>query len=96
VETTAVSVLRVPHDCRCGRELEIIGTEPLRKSVCQDEDDRGERDDRLISKDAEEPTLRKENAKLKRTNLNGRHKSQQGHRSVLTAKVAVAEMASRI
>jgi hypothetical protein len=27
-----------------------IGTEPLRKSVRQDEDDRSERDDRLISK----------------------------------------------
>jgi transposase len=35
------------------RELEI-GTEPFCKSVRQDEDDRGERDDRLISKDAEE------------------------------------------
>ena len=31
-----------------------VGTEPLRKSVRQDEDDRGEWDDRLISKEAEE------------------------------------------
>ena len=35
------------------RELEI-GTEQFRKSVRQDEDDRGARDDRLISEDAEE------------------------------------------
>jgi transposase len=49
------------------RELEI-GTEQFRKSVRQDEDDRGERDDRLISKVAEEmKRLRKENAELKRT-----------------------------
>jgi len=46
-----------------------IGTETFRKWVCQDEADRGERDDRLTSKDAEElKQLRKENAELKRTN----------------------------
>jgi transposase len=47
-----------------------IGTEPFRKSVRQNEDDRGERDDRLISKDAEElKRLRNENVELTRTNL---------------------------
>jgi transposase len=50
------------------RELGI-GTETFRKWVRQDEADRGERDDRLTSKDAEElKRLRKENAELKRTN----------------------------
>jgi transposase len=53
VKTTAVSILSRPHDRLADRELEV-GTEPLRKSVRQDEDDRGERDDRLISKEAEE------------------------------------------
>ena len=67
METTAV--LSRPHDRLAARELEI-GTEPLRKSVRQDEDDRDERDDRLISKDAEElKRLRKENAELKRINV---------------------------
>jgi hypothetical protein len=47
-----------------------IGTEQFRKSVRPDEDDRGERDDRLISKDAEELRRpRKENAEPKCTNL---------------------------
>jgi transposase len=50
------------------RELGI-GTETFRKWVRQDEADRGERDDRLTSKDAEElKRLRRENAELKRTN----------------------------
>jgi hypothetical protein len=41
----------------------------FRKWVRQDEADRGERDDRLTSKDTEElKRLRKENAELKRTN----------------------------
>ena len=41
----------------------------FRKWVRQDEADRGERDDRLTSKDAEElKRLRRENAELKRTN----------------------------
>ena len=45
-----------------------IGTEQFRKSVRQDKDDRGGRDDRLISKDAKElKRLRKENAELRRT-----------------------------
>jgi hypothetical protein len=69
VETSAVSVLGGPHDRLAAWESEI-GTEPLRKSVRQDEDERGERDDRLISKDPEElKRLRKENAELKRINL---------------------------
>jgi transposase len=46
-----------------------IGTETFRKWVRQDEADRGERDDRLTSKDAEElKRLRKENVELRRTN----------------------------
>ena len=50
------------------RELGV-GAETFRKWVRQDEADRGERDDRLTSKDAEElKRLRKENAELKRTN----------------------------
>ena len=50
------------------RELGI-GTETFRKWIRQDEADRGERDDRLSSKDAEElKRLRRENAELKRTN----------------------------
>jgi transposase len=50
------------------RELGI-GTETFRKWVRQDEADRGERDDRLTSKETEElKRLRKENAELKRTN----------------------------
>ena len=50
------------------RELGI-GTETFREWVRQDEADRGERDDRLTSKDAEElKRLRRENAELKRTN----------------------------
>jgi transposase len=50
------------------RELGI-GTETFRKWVRQDDADRGERDDRLTSKDAEElKRLRQENAELKRTN----------------------------
>ena len=50
------------------RELGI-GTETFRKWVRQDEADRGVRDDRLTSRDAEElKRLRKENAELKRTN----------------------------
>ena len=50
------------------RELGI-GIETFRKWVRQDEADRGVRDDRLTSRDAEElKRLRKENAELKRTN----------------------------
>ena len=50
------------------RELGI-GTETFRKWVRQDEADRGERDDRLTSKETEElKRLRRENADLKRTN----------------------------
>jgi transposase len=50
------------------RELGI-GTETFRKWVRQDEADRGERDDRLTSKETEElKRLRRENAELKRTN----------------------------
>ena len=50
------------------RELGI-GTETFRKWIRQDEADRGERDDRLSSKETEElKRLRKENAELKRTN----------------------------
>ena len=50
------------------RELGI-GTETFRKWVRQDEADRGERNDRLTSKETEElKRLRKENADLKRTN----------------------------
>ena len=50
------------------RELGI-GTETFRKWVRQDEADRGERDDRLTSKETEElKRLRKENAELKRSN----------------------------
>ena len=50
------------------RELGI-GIETFRKRVRQDEADRGVRDDRLTSRDAEElKRLRKENAELKRTN----------------------------
>ena len=46
-----------------------IGTETFRKWVRQDEADRGERDDRLTSKETQElKRLRKENAELKRTN----------------------------
>jgi hypothetical protein len=45
-----VSVLGEPHDRLTARELEI-GTEPLRESVHQDENQCGERDDPLISKD---------------------------------------------
>ena len=68
VETTAVSgpqrAARSP--VRPG-ELEI-GGEQFRKSVRQDKDDRGGRDDRLISKDAKElKRLRKENSELRRT-----------------------------
>ena len=48
------------------RELGI-GTETFRKWVRQDEADRGERDDRLTSKETQElKRLRKENAELKR------------------------------
>ena len=50
------------------RELGI-GTKTFPKWVRQDEADRGERDDRLTSKDAEElKPLRRGNAELKRTN----------------------------
>ena len=50
------------------RELGIC-TETFLKWVRQDEADRGERDDRLTSKETEElKRLRKENAELKRTN----------------------------
>ena len=50
------------------RELGI-GIETLGKWVRQDEADRGERDDRLTSKETEElKRLRRENAELKRTN----------------------------
>ena len=50
------------------RELGL-GTETFRKWVRQDEADRGERDDRLTTKESEELTrLRRENAELKRTN----------------------------
>ena len=62
METTAISILSRPHDRLADREVGV-GTEPLRNSVRQDEDDRGERDDRLISKEAEElKRLRKESA----------------------------------
>jgi hypothetical protein len=51
-----------------GVELDL-GIETLRKWVRQDEATRGERDDRLTSKETEElKRLRKENADLKRTN----------------------------
>jgi transposase-like protein len=51
------------------RELEI-GTEQFRRSVRQDKDDRGKRDDRLISKDAGElKRLRMKNPELKRIRL---------------------------
>jgi hypothetical protein len=49
VETTAVSILRGPQIADAARELEI-GTEQFGRSVRQDEDDRGERDNGLISK----------------------------------------------
>ena len=46
-----------------------IATETFRKWVRKDEADRGERDDRLTSKESDElRRLRKENAELRRTN----------------------------
>jgi hypothetical protein len=47
VETTSASSLKGPHDRRAVRELKI-GTEPSRKSVRQNEDDRGPRDNQPI------------------------------------------------
>ena len=67
METTAYRSSESRTVADAARELEI-GTELFRKSVRQDKDDRGGRDDRLISKDAKElKRLRKENAELRRT-----------------------------
>ena len=67
----AIDLYRTSEDrtiADVARELGI-GTETFRKWVRQDEADRGERDDRLTSKETEElKRLRKENAELKRTN----------------------------
>ena len=67
----AIDLYRTSEDrtiADVARELGI-GTETFRKWIRQDEADRGERDDRLSSKDAEElKRLRRENAELKRTN----------------------------